>query len=74
MDDSKLEELYNEYLEFTAEAIERCQNGGAVAAIMMTQAMGIYRTILSDEEYDTMASEIWERRNEVKPFKENTIQ
>jgi hypothetical protein len=74
MDDNDLEELYNKYLEFTAQAIDQYKSGAAVAAIMMTQAMGIYRTILSDEEYDAMASEIWERRNEITSLNKDTIQ
>lgn len=72
MDDDQLQELYNHYLTITYEMLERYKSGSAVAAVMMTQAMGIYRTILSDAEYDTMAKEIWDKRNEVKPFREET--
>jgi len=35
---------------------------------MVTQALSMYRTVLSEEDYQRMVKSIYERRNDVKTF------
>jgi alpha-D-ribose 1-methylphosphonate 5-triphosphate synthase subunit PhnI len=55
--DPELESLYNRQLEFASIMME--QHGAmAVAAIMMTQALSIYRTTLDEIDYHNMVDNI----------------
>jgi hypothetical protein len=51
MTDDKLQRLYNNFLEF---ADHMCTENSPmeVAAIMMTQSLTIYKSALSEEEYN----------------------
>jgi len=73
MNDNNLEELYNTYLEFTSEMVE---NYGAmeVAAIMMAQALSIYKTALSEIDYNQMVDGISASRSQVKKFIPSMLQ
>jgi hypothetical protein len=73
MNDNNLEELYNTYLEFTSDMVE---NYGAmeVAAIMMAQALSIYKTALSEMDYNQMVDSISSSRSQVKKFIPSILQ
>jgi hypothetical protein len=45
-----------------------------VAAIMIAQALTIYKSALSPEEYDTMVDNISESRDQVKTFQKASLQ
>jgi alpha-D-ribose 1-methylphosphonate 5-triphosphate synthase subunit PhnI len=65
--DPEMDELYNRQLEFAAMMME--QHGPmAVAAIMMTQALSIYRTTLEEIDYHNMVDTISQNRNQIKKF------
>lgn len=72
-EDKELEKLYNNYLEFTDHMVI---NHGPmqVAAIMMTQALSIYRTALTEDEYNRMVDSISSSRNQIKTFHNPTVQ
>jgi hypothetical protein len=40
-----------------------------IAAVMMAQSMAIYRTALSEDDYNTMMTSILSKRSEIEPFK-----
>jgi hypothetical protein len=63
----ELENLYNAYSGVTAQAITE-HDPLAVAAVLMTQALSLYKTILDPASYDEMVDAISSRRDEVKPF------
>ena len=67
MTDDQLQEVYNEYLDFTVNMINE-SNALSVAAIMMAQALSIYKTALNDEEYNAMVDNISASRDQVKQF------
>jgi hypothetical protein len=46
----------------------------AVAGVMVAQAMTIYKTILSEEEYDSMCTAISNARDKVKKIELPVIQ
>ena len=66
MSDS-LQDLYTKYLKFTDLMLEEHQ-AEQVAAILVTQGLSMYKTILSEEAYERMVTSIYSARNEVKEF------
>ena len=73
MTDDKLQRLYNNYLEFTDHM---CVEHSAmeVAAIMMTQALSLYRSSLNEDEYNNMVDMISASRTQIKTFDKPVIQ
>ena len=62
-----IEDLYAKYLQFTSVMLEDYKDI-EIAGVMITQALSLYRTVLSEEDYQRMVKSIYERRNEVKTF------
>jgi len=73
MTDKKLQRLYDQYLEFTDHM---CSEHGPleVAAIMMAQALTIYKSAMSEEDYNRMVDNISNSRNKVKTFTRPILQ
>lgn len=62
-----IEDLYSKYLQFTSVMMEDYKDI-EIAGIMITQALSMYRTVLSEEDYQQMVKSIYEKRNDVKTF------
>jgi len=73
MTDDQLQELYDKYLDFTVSMIAD-SNTLSVAAIMMAQALSIYKTAMNDEEYNAMVDNISASRDQVKQFTGPSLQ
>jgi hypothetical protein len=73
MNDDKLQRLYDNFLEFTDHM---CSEHGPmeVAAIMMAQALTIYKTAMSEEDYNRMVDNISASRDKVKTFQRSVLQ
>jgi hypothetical protein len=73
MTDDKLQRLYNNFLEF---ADHMCTENSPmeVAAIMMTQSLTIYKSALSEDEYNQMVDNISASRSKIKTFERPTFQ
>jgi hypothetical protein len=73
MTDDKLQRLYDNFLEF---ADHMCAEHGPmeVAAIMMTQALTIYKSAMSEEDYNRMVDNISSSRDKVKTFSKPVMQ
>jgi hypothetical protein len=71
--DDQLQDLYSKNLEFV-DAL--CGEYGAmeVAAIMMTQALTIYKSAMSEQDYNNMVDNISASRDKVKTFERPVIQ
>jgi two-component SAPR family response regulator len=69
----RLEELYHEMLNVTAHMIEE-YGGMEVAAIMMAQSLSIYKTSLSEIDYNQMVDSISASRSQVKKFIPDILQ
>jgi hypothetical protein len=71
--DKKLQRLYDQYLEFT---VHMCVEHSPmeVAAIMMTQALSLYRTSMNEDEYNQMVDVISGSRTQIKTFDKPVIQ
>jgi hypothetical protein len=71
--DDQLQVLYDNYLDFTVRMITD-GNTLSVAAIMMAQALSIYKTALNDEEYNAIVDNISASRDQVKQFTGPSLQ
>lgn len=72
-EDDSLGNLYDRYLELTAELSEH-YTSVELAAVMVAQAMSLYRTAMSEEDYENMAALIYEMRHKVKKFELPSLQ
>jgi len=73
MSDEKLQRLYNTFLEF---ADHMCVENSPmeVAAIMMTQALTIYKSAMSEDEFNMMVDTISSSRKQIKTFERTILQ
>lgn len=71
--DDQLQELYSKNLEFVDTL---CGEYGAmeVAGIMMAQSLTIYKSSLSEKEYNQIVDNISASRDRVKTFERPVIQ
>lgn len=70
---SQLEKLYSNYLEFTGHMVGQ-YDPMEVAAIMMAQALSLYRTTMSEEDYNRMVDNISSSRDQVQTFGGSLLQ
>lgn len=61
------EELYGKYMAFNSVMLEN-HRPLEIAAIMITQALSIYKTVLSKEDYQKMVDSISGLRDKVQKF------
>jgi hypothetical protein len=73
MTDTKLEQLYSNFLEFTDHMVGQ-YDPMAVAGVMMAQAMSIYKTSMDEQEYNMMVDSISANRDKVKKFTNTVLQ
>jgi hypothetical protein len=73
MNDTQLQDLYDSFLEFASE--KSIEYGPLeVAAIMMTQALTIYKSSMDEEDFNRMVDTMSASRSQVKTFKRPTVQ
>jgi hypothetical protein len=73
MKSDTLQDLYNQYLEFTNTMVQE-YGGIEVAAIMMAQALSIYKTGLDEIDYNKMVDSISASRSQVQKFTPTILQ
>jgi len=66
--DDKLKIVYDELFEKAADLILRYENPQIVASTLMAQAIRLYRTILTEKEFEEMIEIVLKNAHEVKPF------
>ena len=66
--DDKLKIVYDELFEKAADLILRYENPQIVASTLMAQAVRLYRTILTDKEFEEMIEIVLKNVHEIKPF------
>ena len=72
-DKQNLELIYNEVLIVMERLFKNDHDALAVAAILASQAMGLYKAVLSDDEYDRMIESIVERKDYILPFEARVL-
>lgn len=63
----KQEELYHKYLAFHDVLLEE-YDPMEIAAIMVVQGLSIYKTVLSEEDYQKMVDSIYMQKDDVIPL------
>ena len=63
--DSGLDDLYQEYWMIHSQKFDQ-HSPLEVAAVLLAQAMTIYRTVLDEEDYNNMVDSIDKMRDDVK--------
>ena len=72
MDDG-LTDLYSKYLVFADEMAQE-HNAMEIAAVMMAQALSIYKTALSEDDYNNIVDVMSISRDSVKTFHQSNLQ
>lgn len=71
--EKSMEKLYTEALQATEELLKN-YSGFEVAAVLNTISMTIYRTVLTEEEYEEMVKTLADNQRLIKPLtKANTV-
>ena len=68
--------VYDELAKKTLELLEKYKDDQLVASTLVAQGLRVYKSILSDKEFDNMVKIIVEDAHKIKPFfdgKEETI-
>ena len=73
INDSGLQDAYDAYISLTAKLLKQ-HSPEAVAGIMAVQALSLYRTFLSPDDYESMVGTLYESRNRVKTLPQATLQ
>jgi hypothetical protein len=71
--DKQLQQLYKNFLEF-ADHMTGEYGAMEVAAIMMTQALSIYKSALPEDDYNRMVDNISSMRDKVQTFGKPVLQ
>ena len=61
----QLENLYQDYWAFHAAMIDKEHSPMEIAAILVAQALSLYKTILDEDEYNQMVDSISDSRDKV---------
>ena len=72
-EESNMEHIYNEVLIVMERLLKEDQNPLAIAAVLASQAMGLYKTVLSEKDYDTMINSIVDKKDSVQPFEARSL-
>lgn len=67
MSSDKLQQLYDNYLEFTDHMVG-VHGSNQVAAVMIAQALSIYRSTLDEQDYHQMVDVISASRTQIHSF------
>jgi hypothetical protein len=73
MDENRTEELYSKYIKFTEIMLEG-YDSLEIAGVMTAQALSIYRTVMTEEEYNQMVDSISDSRDLVYTFQGPDLQ
>lgn len=68
--------VYDELAKKTMDMLEKYRDDQLVASTLVAQGLRVYKSILSDKEFDNMVKIIVEDAHKIKPFfdgKEETI-
>lgn len=65
-EDDKLQALYQDYWVIHAGMIDKEHDPMEIAAILIAQAMSIYKTVLSPEEYELIVDSISNSRDQIQ--------
>lgn len=65
--------LHRKVIDFADEMLDKKYDPLEVAAAQMVHAMRIYRTIMPEDQYDSMMKNVFETRKNVQPFSPDLV-
>jgi len=68
LDENQLEQMFQELFKLSVELSERYNNPQMVASTFMAIGIRMYKTVLSDSEYDRMLEFMLDTKDKVKPY------
>jgi hypothetical protein len=68
-----VEYVYNEILMVMERLLKEDQNPLAIAAVFASHAMGLYKTVLSDKDYDIMINSLVEKKDSIEPYEARSL-
>jgi hypothetical protein len=71
--DHNLEGIYNEVVLIIEKLLNEEHDPMAVAAVFASQALGLYKTVLSDNDYNTMVDSIVDKKDRIQPFEARSL-
>ena len=72
LDEDQLEQMFQELFKMSVELTERYNNPQMVASTFMAIGIRMYKTVLSDSEYDRMLEFMLDSKDKVKPYDDPT--
>jgi hypothetical protein len=66
--DVSLKKIYDELFDKAAELILKYEDAQIVASTLMAQAIRLYKTILTEKEFEEMLETILKTAKKVEPF------
>ncbi len=72
LDENQLEQMFQELFKMSVELSERYNNPQMVASTFMAIGIRMYKTVLSDSEYDRMLEFMLDSKDKVKPYDDPT--
>ena len=64
----KILDVFNKFVKLSTEIVEETKDPITIAACSIQLGMMIYKTVLTEEEYDIMAEGIYQMRGEISKF------
>ena len=68
LDENQLEQMFQELFKLSVELTERYNNPQMVASTFMAIGIRMYKTVLSDSEYERMLEFMLDSKDKVKPY------
>ena len=72
LDEDQLDQMFQELFKLSVELTERYKNPQMVASTFMAIGIRMYRSVLSDSEYDRMLEFMLDSKDKVKPYDDPT--
>jgi hypothetical protein len=63
---NSIDDLYQDYWIMHSQMIDKEYSPLEIAAVLVAQAMSIYKTVLDETDYNKMVDDISKMRNQVK--------
>jgi len=66
--EDNLKEIYDQLFDKSAELILKYEDAQVVASTLMAQAIRLYKTILTPQEFEEMLEVVLNKSKQVEPF------
>ena len=72
LDEDQLDQMFQELFKLSVELTERYKNPQMVASTFMAIGIRMYKTVLTDSEYDRMLEFMLDSKDKIKPYDDPT--